>query len=162
MLVRLLAGKYQRLAFFSILSSLIFLIIRIPSLISPFRGPGGVVPYRVYVNSSVIFLCVVALAPLCPMVAPFTMMYFIFITPLLKWGHIFVYRPTFDGGGMRWPQLHNILMISVIVSQVRVKITIKVMTFPTMFHYIFVLTKLCTILLYTLYSYRLSLRQTSS
>ena len=86
-----------------------------------FRGPGGIVPYRVYVNSGVIFLCVVALAPLCPMVAPFSMLYFLFITPLLKWGHIFVYRPTFDAGGMRWPLLHNILMTAVIVSQVRAK-----------------------------------------
>ena len=75
-------------------------------------------PYRVYVNSSVIFLCVVALAPLCPMVAPFSMCYFLFLTPLLKWGHVFVYRPTFDAGGIRWPLLCNILMISVIVSQV--------------------------------------------
>jgi len=81
-------------------------------------GPGGIVPYRVYVNSSVIFLCVVALAPLCPVVAPFAMLYFLFVTPLLKWGHIFVYRPTFDSGGMRWPLLHTILMTSVIVSQV--------------------------------------------
>ncbi|VEU39163.1 unnamed protein product [Pseudo-nitzschia multistriata] len=81
-------------------------------------GPGGVVPYRVYVNSGVIFLCVVALAPLCPMVAPFSTLFFLFITPLLKWGFIFVYRPTFDAGGMRWPLLHRILMISVIVSQV--------------------------------------------
>lgn len=81
-------------------------------------GPGGVLPYRVYVNSGVIFLCVVALAPLCPIVAPFSMLYFLFITPLLKWGHIFVYRPTFDAGGMRWPILHNMLMVSVILSQV--------------------------------------------
>lgn len=80
-------------------------------------GPGGIVPYRVYVNSGVMFLCVVALAPLCPIVAPFSMLYFLFITPLLKWGHIFVYRPTYDAGGMRWPLLHNILMNSVIVSQ---------------------------------------------
>lgn len=86
--------------------------------ITLFRGPGGIVPYRVYVNSGVIFLCVVALAPLCPMVAPFSMLYFLFITPLLKWGHIFVYRPTFDAGGMRWPLLHDILMTAVIVSQV--------------------------------------------
>ena len=83
------------------------------------RGPGGIVPYRVYVNSGVIFLCVVALAPLCPVLAPFSTLYFMFIYPLLKWGHIFVYRPTFDAGGMRWPLLHNILMNSVIVSQVR-------------------------------------------
>jgi len=75
------------------------------------------------VNSSVIFLCVVALAPLCPMVAPFSMLCFLFITPLLKWGHIFVYRPTFDAGGMRWPLLHNILMISIIVSQILLAIS---------------------------------------
>ena len=78
-------------------------------------------PYRVYVNSGVIFLCVVALSPLCPMVAPFSTLFFLFITPLLKWGFIFVYRPTFDAGGMRWPLLHRILMISVIVSQVRIR-----------------------------------------
>ncbi len=70
-------------------------------------------------NSGVIFLCVVALSPLCPVLAPFAMMYFFFLYPLLKWGHIFVYRPTFDAGGMRWPLLHNILMNSIIVSQVR-------------------------------------------
>mmetsp|Transcript_18278 Transcript_18278/g.50913 ORF Transcript_18278/g.50913 Transcript_18278/m.50913 type:complete len:1171 (+) Transcript_18278:158-3670(+) len=80
-------------------------------------GPGGLMPYRVYVNSGVIFLCVVALSPLCPMVAPFSTLFFLFITPLLKWAFIFVYRPTFDAGGMRWPLLHRILMISVIVSQ---------------------------------------------
>eukprot|EP00536_Pseudo-nitzschia_multiseries_P011223 jgi/Psemu1/289570/fgenesh1_pg.371_\ len=88
-------------------------------------GPGGVVPYRVYVNSGVIFLCVVALSPLCPMVAPFSTLFFLFITPLLKWGFIFVYRPTFDAGGMRWPLLHRILMISVIVSQVLLAISLS-------------------------------------
>ena len=72
-------------------------------------------------NSGTIFLCVVALAPLCPMVAPFATLYFLFINPLLKWGFIFIYRPTFDAGGMRWPLLHNILMNSVIVSQVSSK-----------------------------------------
>jgi len=81
-----------------------------------------VVPYRVYVNCSVIFLCLVALAPLCPIVAPFSLLYFLFLTPLLKWGFVFIYRPTFDAGGMRWPLLHNILMISIITSQVRGKV----------------------------------------
>ena len=65
-------------------------------------GPGGVVPYRIYVNTGVIFLCVVALAPLCPVLAPVAMTSFLFISPLLKWSHIFVYRPLFDAGGMRW------------------------------------------------------------
>jgi len=80
-------------------------------------GPGGVVPYRIYVNVGVIFLCVVALAPLNPVLAPFAMMYLLFIGPMLKWSHIFVYRPTFDAGGMRWPLLHDIMMIALIVAQ---------------------------------------------
>ena len=83
-----------------------------------YRGPGGIVPYRVYVNSGTIFLCVAALSPLCPVIAPFATLYFMFINPLLKWGFIFVYRPTFDAGGMRWPLLHRILMNSIITSQI--------------------------------------------
>jgi len=69
------------------------------------------------VNVGVIFLCVVALAPLNPVLAPFAMMYLLFIGPMLKWSHIFVYRPTFDAGGMRWPLLHDIMMIALIVAQ---------------------------------------------
>jgi hypothetical protein len=57
------------------------------------------------------------------MVAPFSMLFFLFITPLLKWGFIFVYRPTFDSGGMRWPLLHRILMASIIVSQVLIALS---------------------------------------
>lgn len=120
--VRLLAGKFRNVyllcsnrSFFP--NQLLFHPLKLQ--IAERRGPGGIVPYRVYVNSGVIFLCVVALAPLCPVLAPFSTLYFMFIYPLLKWGHIFVYRPTFDAGGMRWPLLHNILMNSVIVSQVR-------------------------------------------
>lgn len=33
-------------------------------------GPGGPLPFRIYVDSGSVFLCVVALAPACPMVAP--------------------------------------------------------------------------------------------
>ncbi len=122
MRVRLLAGKSRELCSCAIFDNVFpnqhfFQSLKLQ--IAERRGPGGIVPYRVYVNSGVIFLCVVALAPLCPMLAPFSTLYFMFIYPLLKWGHIFVYRPTFDAGGMRWPLLHNILMNSVIVSQVR-------------------------------------------
>ena len=34
------------------------------------RGPGGPLPFRIYVDSGAVFLCVVALAPACPLVAP--------------------------------------------------------------------------------------------
>jgi hypothetical protein len=40
------------------------------SLISTRSGPGGPLPFRIYVDSGVVFLCIVALAPACPMVAP--------------------------------------------------------------------------------------------
>ena len=92
-------------------SSLMFLkIILLCLCIFTLSGPGGVVPYRIYVNVSVIFLCVVALAPLSPVLAPVAMMYLLFIIPMLKWSHIFAYRPTFDAGGMNWPLLHNIMI----------------------------------------------------
>ena len=37
-------------------------------------GPGGPMPFRIYVDSGVVFLCIVALAPACPLVAPAGMM----------------------------------------------------------------------------------------
>lgn len=81
-------------------------------------GPGGVVPYRIYVNVGIIFLCVVALAPLCPMLAPVGMLCLLFIIPMMKWSHIFVYRPIFDAGGKKWPLLHDIMMTAVFGSQI--------------------------------------------
>jgi hypothetical protein len=66
-------------------------------------GPGGPVPYRIYVDSGVVFLCIVALAPACPLIAPAGLVYFLVISPMLRWLLVFVYRPDFDGGGGRWP-----------------------------------------------------------
>jgi hypothetical protein len=71
------------------------------------------------VNVGIIFLCVVALAPLCPMLAPVGMLCLLFIIPMMKWSHIFVYRPIFDAGGKKWPLLHDIMMTAVFGSQVR-------------------------------------------
>jgi len=38
-------------------------------------GPGAPLPFRIFVDSGVVFLCIVALAPACPMVAPVGMLY---------------------------------------------------------------------------------------
>ncbi len=81
-------------------------------------GPGGPVPYRIYVDCGVIFLCVVGLAPACPLIAPAAMACYLVFIPMLRWLVIFTYRPQFDGGGLRWPFLHNILISSMIWSQV--------------------------------------------
>lgn len=44
---------------------------------------------------------------------------YLVVIPMLRWLVIFTYRPQFDGGGLRWPFLHNILISSMIWSQVR-------------------------------------------
>lgn len=81
-------------------------------------GPGGPLPFRIYVDSGAVFLCVVALAPACPLVAPAGMCYYLVLSPVLRWLLIFVQRPEYDGGGKRWPILHEILVSSMIVAQV--------------------------------------------
>jgi hypothetical protein len=62
-------------------------------------GPGGPTPYRVYVDSGVCFLCVVALAPASPLVSVPAFVHFLFFNPLIKRNLVYVYRPKFDSGG---------------------------------------------------------------
>lgn len=81
-------------------------------------GPGGPLPFRIYVDSGAVFLCVVALAPACPLVAPAGMLYYLVFSPVIRWLLIFVQRPEYDGGGKRWPILHEILVSSMVVAQV--------------------------------------------
>lgn len=81
-------------------------------------GAGGPLPYRLYVDGGLVFLCVIALAPASPLVAPIGALYFLVSIPMLRWLLIFVYRPMFDGGGMRWPFLHDMIISAMVVSQV--------------------------------------------
>eukprot|EP00980_Cylindrotheca_fusiformis_P009792 scaffold2156_cov115-Cylindrotheca_fusiformis.AAC.17 len=81
-------------------------------------GAGGPLPYRLYVDAGLVFLCIVALAPASPIVAPVGFCYFLVATPILRWLLIFVYRPMYDGGGMRWPLLHQILISALVTSQI--------------------------------------------
>ena len=35
-----------------------------------FSGPGAALPFRIYVDCGFVLLCILALAPVCPLVAP--------------------------------------------------------------------------------------------
>jgi len=81
-------------------------------------GPGGPPPYRIYIDSGVVFMCLTSLAPACPILAPAALLYYIMFIPMLRWLHVFVYRPFYDGGGNRLPVIHEILISSLILSQI--------------------------------------------
>ena len=81
-------------------------------------GPGGPMPYRLYVNSGIVLLCNLALGIQSPLVAPASLLYFIMLQPILRRNLIFVYRPKFDGGGMRWPFLFDMVISSLMIMQV--------------------------------------------
>jgi len=81
-------------------------------------GPGGPIPYRIYIDSGVVFLCIVTLAPASPLVAPFALLYFLYCAPLWRRNCLFVYRPKFDSGGSRWPFLSEIFVWSIVVGQI--------------------------------------------
>lgn len=63
------------------------------------------------------FLCVVALAPQSPLVAPFALLYYLVCVPLWRRNCIFMYRPKFDSGGERWPFLSDMLITSLFMGQ---------------------------------------------
>jgi len=85
-------------------------------------GPGGPVPYRIYIDSGVVFLCAVTLSPIAPLVAPVSLLYFLYCTPLLRRNLIFMYRPKFDSGGLRWPFLADMFISSMVVGQILLSI----------------------------------------
>jgi hypothetical protein len=81
-------------------------------------GPGGPPPYRIYVDSGTAHMCIVAMAPVCPLIAPLALLYYIVILLMLRWLLVFVYRPWYDAGGNKWPALHEIVVSSTIFGQV--------------------------------------------
>lgn len=44
--------------------------------------------------------------------------YFLLFSPMIRWLLIFVYRPEYDGGGLRWPLLHDMCISAMIMAQV--------------------------------------------
>jgi len=80
-------------------------------------GAGGPVPYRIYVDSGVVMLCVFALAPASPLIAASALAYFVVFTPMLRWTLIFLYRPKYDLGGGRFPFIFDVCISGVIAGQ---------------------------------------------
>lgn len=81
-------------------------------------GPGGPIPYRIYIDSGIVFLCVVGLSPISPLLAPAGLMYFLFCAPLWRRNCVYMYRPNFDTGGIRWPFLADVLLSAICVSAI--------------------------------------------
>jgi len=81
-------------------------------------GPGGPIPYRIYIDSGVVFMCVVGLTPVSPLLAPAALLYNLFCTPLWRRNLIYMYRPNFDTGGLRWPFLSDVFLSAICISQV--------------------------------------------
>jgi len=79
-------------------------------------GMGGPLPFRVYVDSSVVLLCAITFSIVSPLVVPFALIYFATTIPLWRRQLLLVYRPMFDAGGMRWPFLFMAAMSALYLS----------------------------------------------
>ncbi|KAG7368157.1 protein of unknown function DUF221-domain containing protein [Nitzschia inconspicua] len=81
-------------------------------------GSGGPVPYRIYVDSGVVMLCLFALAPASPLISFAAFFYFLVCVPILRWTAIFLYKPKFDIGGKRFPLCFDILVSGMLVGNI--------------------------------------------
>ena len=88
-------------------------------------GPGGPIPYRIYIDSGIVFMCVIGLSPVSPLLAPAGLCYFLFCAPLWRRNCIYMYRPNFDTGGIRWPFLSDIFLSAICVAQILLCTTSK-------------------------------------
>lgn len=80
-------------------------------------GSGGPIPYRIYVDSGVVMLCLLALAPICPLISIASFAYFLICVPMLRWVLIFIYKPRFDLGGARFPFIFDMCVSGMIAGQ---------------------------------------------
>ncbi|KAG7373736.1 protein of unknown function DUF221-domain containing protein [Nitzschia inconspicua] len=94
-------------------------------------GPGPPAPYRIFVDSGVVFMCIASLSPACPLIVPAAMIYFFVVQPILRW--LLIFRPfspflhsTMVGGG-KWPQLHQIIISALILGQILMAVTVSLM-----------------------------------
>ena len=63
-------------------------------------------------------MCMASLAPVVPIIAPAACLYYVMFIPILRWLHIFVYRPFYDGGGNRLPIIHEMIISSLVLGQI--------------------------------------------
>jgi len=80
-------------------------------------GSGGPIPFRLYVDSGVVMLCLLVLAPASPLIAPAALVYFLFSVPMLRWVLIFLYKPKFDVGGARYPFIFDMCVSGMVAGQ---------------------------------------------
>ncbi len=83
-----------------------------------FSGPGAAIDYRTYVDSGYVLSAMTALAPVCPLIGPFAFLYFVMLSPMIRFMVVFAYRPRFDSGGDKWPKLHHMVITSLLLGQV--------------------------------------------
>jgi hypothetical protein len=81
-------------------------------------GSGTPTPYRIYVDSGVVLLCLLSLSPASPLVAPACFVYFLVFQPILRRNLIYMYRPKFDGGGFRWPLIFDMCIACCVYGQI--------------------------------------------
>jgi len=81
-------------------------------------GPGGPIPYRIYIDSGVVLMCIVSLSFASPLIAPFALFYFLVCQPLWRRNCIYIYRPRFDGGGFRWPFLSEMCLSGLMLGHI--------------------------------------------
>mmetsp|Transcript_4818 Transcript_4818/g.12258 ORF Transcript_4818/g.12258 Transcript_4818/m.12258 type:complete len:1303 (-) Transcript_4818:886-4794(-) len=81
-------------------------------------GSGSPTPYRIYVDSGVVFMCITSIAPVCPLIAPAALLYYLLFQPILRWLLVFVYKPKYNSGGSKWQQLHMIVISAMIFGQI--------------------------------------------
>ena len=63
-------------------------------------------------------MCVMGLVPVSPLLAPAALGYYLFCMPLWRRNLIYMYRPTFDTGGVRWPFLSDVFLSAICLSQI--------------------------------------------
>mmetsp|Transcript_24637 Transcript_24637/g.68012 ORF Transcript_24637/g.68012 Transcript_24637/m.68012 type:complete len:1091 (+) Transcript_24637:1740-5012(+) len=80
-------------------------------------GSGGPIPYRIYIDSGVVMLCLLALAPASPLIAIPAFAYFLYSVPMLRWVLIFLYKPKFDVGGARFPFIFDMCVSGMLAGQ---------------------------------------------
>lgn len=81
-------------------------------------GAGIIFPSKIYAESGVVFMCVMLMTPISPLLAPAALLHFLFCAPLWRRNCIYMYRSTFDSGGIKWPILSDIFISSMYASQI--------------------------------------------